>query len=590
MANFRSRREIERLNKLAEGGEAAIYDYSLDSVLKLFHAKVNLSIKGKKIRFFITVQNRLPKNVIGPQEEATVSGNVVGYVMKKLVGAEDLHMLVKPKYLASMHLSNKDVLKIMTSFGLDLTKLHNMGIIVGDISDYNFQIIGLKNYFIDVDSYGVSGKFSPDAYTEMFTCPDSYKPDKTVEFSLENEYYNFAVLTFYILTRIHPFGGTYLPDKDMSTLERMRRRISVVGKYRKDIKIPKIIGSWKWMSPQLLDDFLQIFENGKKIDITPNLEDLLNNLEYCKVHDTWYYSKYNRCPLCDDKAQVKTAPKIVRVKPVPGAKGPQLVVVFSSSSNDCLYILSGNHYLNKNNQAVHIASGRKVSVPRGQKVDFSDDGKVAYVADTSEIKIYDANDKLMSTIERMPKTNYLVRDKVIYYVDKGDNFIKLEITARGNEPTYLGLCYKPLFEVSEDGRVFVASMYPKRMRVHTDSYDFDVDYTGWVNEYAIKYDKVTHHWLFVYQLSNGKFRTIVFSKDKIKYDDDVISYSAMPLGNIDFCNNTIYDPDDGKIVGTNILKGTAKEFPCSVVDEASKLEFTGRGFKIYNQDAIYKYE
>ena len=64
----------------------------------------------------------------------------------------------------------------------------------------------------------------------------------------------------------------------------------------------------------------------------------------------------------------------------------------------------------------------------------------------------------------------------------------------------------------------------------------------------------------------------------------------MPLGNIDFCNNTIYDPDDGKIVGTNILKGTAKEFPCSVVDEASKLEFTGRGFKIYNQDAIYKFE
>ena len=321
-----------------------------------------------------------------------------------------------------------------------------------------------------------------------------------------------------------------------------------------------------------------------------NLEDLLNNLEYCKVHDTWYYSKYNRCPLCDDKAQVKTAPKIVRVKPVPGAKGPQLVVVFSSGSNDCLYILSGNHYLNKNNQAVHITSGRKVSVPRGQKVDFSDDGKVAYVADSSEIKIYDANDKLMSTIERMPKTNYLVRDKVIYYVDKGDNFIKLEITARGNEPTYLGLCYKPLFEVAEDGRVFVASMYPKRMRIHTDSYDFDVDYNCWVNEYAIKYDKVTHHWLFVYQLSNGKFRTIVFSKDEIKYDDDVISYSAMPLGNIDFCNNTIYDPDDGKIVGTNILKGTAKEFPCSVVDEASKLEFTGRGFKIYNQDAIYKFE
>ena len=83
---------------------------------------------------------------------------------------------------------------------------------------------------------------------------------------------------------------------------------------------------------------------------------------------------------------------------------------------------------------------------------------------------------------------------------------------------------------------------------------------------------------------------MVFSKDKIKYDDDVITYNAIPLSNIDFANNTIYDPDNGRIVGTNIVKGTTKEFICSVVDESSKLEFTGRGFRIYNQDAIYKYE
>ena len=287
MANFRSRREIERLNKLAEGGEAAIYDYSLDDVIKLFHQKVNLSVKEQKVKFFISVHNQLPPNVIAPEEEVTIRNQLVGYVMKKLVGAEDLHMLVKPKYLASMHLSNKDVLEIMTQFGIDLSKLHKKGILVGDISDYNFQIIGKKNYFIDVDSYGVSGKFLPDAYTEMFTCPDSYRCDNTVEFSLENENYNFAVLTFYVLTRIHPFGGTYLPEKKMSILERMKKKISVIGKYGKDIKIPKIVGSWKWMSPQLQDDFLQIFENGKKIDITPDLEDCLNNLEYCKVHDTW---------------------------------------------------------------------------------------------------------------------------------------------------------------------------------------------------------------------------------------------------------------------------------------------------------------
>ena len=590
MANFRSRREIERLNKLAEGGEAAIYDYSLDDVIKLFHQKVNLSVKEQKVKFFISVHNQLPPNVIAPEEEVTIRNQLVGYVMKKLVGAEDLHMLVKPKYLASMHLSNKDVLEIMTQFGIDLSKLHKKGILVGDISDYNFQIIGKKNYFIDVDSYGVSGKFLPDAYTEMFTCPDSYRCDNTVEFSLENENYNFAVLTFYVLTRIHPFGGTYLPEKKMSILERMKKKISVIGKYGKDIKIPKIVGSWKWMSPQLQDDFLQIFENGKKIDITPDLEDCLNNLEYCKVHDTWYYSKFSQCPLCNESAQVKAAPVVVKTTPTLGTKVPQLTAVFSAQEKDCLYILSAIHYLNKNNQAVHIASDRKFDVPRGSKVDFSNDGKVVYLVKNGSIEIYDGNGAHMSTFESMPKTNYIVKDKTIYYVDRGGNFIKMNITARGNEPTYVEQVYKPLFEVAEDGRVFIVSLYPKRMRIHTDDYNFDVDYRGWINEYAIKYDKVTHHWLFVYQLPNGKYRTMVFRKDKIKYDDVVITYNAIPLSNIDFANNTIYDPDNGRIVGTNILKGVAKEFVCSVVDESSKLEFTGRGFRIYNQDAIYKYE
>ena len=66
-------------------------------------------------------------------------------------------------------------------------------------------------------------------------------------------------------------------------------------------------------------------------------------------------------------------------------------------------------------------------------------------------------------------------------------------------------------------------------------------------------------------------------------------YNAQPLSNIDFHNNTIYDPADWKIVGTNLLKNTAKEFECSVVDESSKLEFTGRGFKIYNKNNIYNY-
>lgn len=583
--NFTSRSRVESLNKLAEGGEATIYEYDSKRVIKVFKPNVDLVRKKEKVNYFISIKDQLPKNVIGPEEVVTVQGKFVGYAMRKLVDVEDLHMLTKPKYLTAAHLSNQDVLQIITDLGKDLGKLHSTGIIVGDVSDYNFQINGKCDYFIDVDSWGIEGKYTPDAYTELFTCPDSYSSSGSINFSMENENYNFAILAFNMLTRIHPFGGTYLPDKNLSTIERMKRKISIVGKYKGDIKIPKIIGSWKWMSPQLEKDFLEIFEQGKKIDITTDLQELLKNMKYCSIHDIYYYSKFNECPLCNENAKVKTAPIVAKVTQT--ANGPQITVIFAGV--DCAYVLSNVHYLNRSNEAVHFETGRKFVVERGKRVDFSNDGKVVFVIDDDSIQVYDENNQVTATIERMHKSNYLVKDRNLYYVDKGNNLVRLSITKSGNMPNYLGQVYNPFFEESDDGKVFIVSMYPKTAIITTPDYTFKVDYNGRINEYAIKYDRVTQKWLFVYQLSNGKYRTIVFNKNCIEYDDNVIMYNAQPLGNIDFYNNTIYDPADGKIIGTNIVKNTAKEFNCSVVDESSRLQFTGRGFKIYNKNNIYNY-
>lgn len=583
--NFSSLGQIQALKKITDGGEASIYEYDPKTVLKIFKSKVDLSKKESKVKYLISVRSKLPKNVIAPDDIVTINGKFVGYSMRKLNGAEDLHMLTKTKYLTTQNLSNQDVLQIMTSIGLDLNKLHSIGVLVGDVSDYNFQMNGKCNYFIDVDSWGIQRKYNPDAYTELFTCPDSYMPDGSIKFSGENENYNFAVLTFNMLTRIHPFGGTYLADKNLSTLQRMKKKISVLGKYKKDIKIPKIIGSWKWMSPKLEQDFIDIFENGKKIDITPDLQELLKNMKYCSVHDIYYYSKYTECPICNENANVKTAPVIAKVTQT--ANGPKLTIIFSGT--DCAYVLSELHYINKNNEVVHFTTGRKHKLARGNRIDFSEDGKFMFVVSDDLIEVYNDKDTVIASIERMHKSNYLVKDNYLYYIDRGNNLVKAGITNNGILPVYLGQVYNPIFDVSDNGKPFIVSLYPKKAIIKTSDYNFEVKYSGRIKEYAIKHDTATGKWLFVYQRSNGKYRTMVFNKNKIEYDDDIINYNAQTLGNIDFHNNTIYDPDDGKIVGTNLFKNIAKEFPCSVVDENSKLKFTGRGFKIYNKNNIYNY-
>lgn len=583
--NFTSKARIESLKKLTSGGEATIYEYDSKRVLKIYHAKVDLAKKEEKVRYFISIKNKLPQNVIGPEEIVTVQNKFVGYAMKKIVDAEDLHMLTKPKFLASNKFTNKDVLKIVTDFGKDLEELHKEGIIVGDISDYNFQISGKSNYFIDVDSWGVDGKFTPDAYSELFTCPDSYNPSGFIKFSKENENYNFAVLAFNILSRIHPFGGTYLPDSNLSTSERMKKKLSILGKHKKDIKIPKIIGSWKWISPELEKDFVEIFEQGKRHDITPKLLELLQNMKYCSVHDIYYYGNYNECPLCNENANVKAAPVITKVTQT--ANGPQLTVIFIGS--DCAYILSDNHYLNKNGEAVHFESGRRYPIACVKRVEFSSDGNLVYVFDDETINVYDENNNLVSTIERLYKSNYLVRDKEIYFVDRGSRLVKIIVTKHGNMPKFLGQVYNPLFEISSDGKAFIVSTYPKNMIITTPDYNFEVKYSGKIREYTIKYDVKTGKWLFIYQLSNGKYRTMIFNKNVIEYDNNNIIYNSATLSNIDFYNNTIYDAADGKIIGTNVFKNAVKEFSCSIVDENSKLQFIGKGFKITNKSEIYNY-
>ncbi len=582
--NFLSRSRIDSLNKLAEGGEATIYELDDKRVIKVFKGNVDIKKKEIKVKYFISIRNQFPRNVIGPEEEVTVNGKFAGYSMKKIVDVEDFHMMIKPKFLTRAKLTNQDVLQIVTNLGTDLGKLHAAGIIIGDISDYNFQISGKNEYLIDVDSWGIKGKYAPDAYTEFFTCPDSYNSDGTIKFSFENEDYNFAVLAFYMLARIHPFGGTYLPDKNMSQIKRMKERISIVGKYKKDIKIPKIISSWKWISPKLEQDFIEIFEQGKRFDITPDLQELLKNMKHCSTHNIYYYSKYSECPICNEHAQVKPEPIIAKV--VQTVHGPEVTIIFTKS--DCAFILSNVHYLNTNGEFVHLKSGRKVRANGGKKVEFSEDGEFIYVIDNDSIAVYDGENKCIAKIECMYKSNYVVRDKDLYYVDKGNNLIKVTVSKSGIMPKYLRQVYNPLIEAVEN-KVLTVSTYPKTAIITTPDYNFEVKYAGKINEYAIKYDKKTNKWLFVYQLSNGKYRTMLFNKKQIEYDDDNISYNAETLSNIDFYNNTVYDPADGRIIGININKNIAKEFECCVVDESSKLEFTGKGFKIYNKNNIYRY-
>lgn len=579
MAIELTRAKIRALTQMAEGGEAIIYEYPGDRVLKLFKDGVNIANKEQKVHRLI--KGRLPQEVVGPLDSVLVNRRFVGYVMQKVKEAEIIHQYSKNRYITLIGFSNRDVLEVVTAMGKSLDILHGIDVVIGDISDYNALVKGKGIVLIDSDSWGI-GHLPPDAFTPTFTAPECYQNDQVSRLSKESDLFSYAVLAFKTLARIHPFNGTLKRDESMSTVDRIRNGISILGK--EDITIPKMVPSWEWMSPDLKAIFLDIFEKGKRVNVYELLEDQLQHSKLCSVHNIYYYSKFSECPICSGKAKLITAPKLVRVDTTGGIA---VVVVFEAA--DLKVLLNKRCYLNQGNEMVHIGTKRKVTFSKGTRVDFTEDGRFAFIADDDTVQIINSRGNQKGVLERRYKTSCLVRGQDLYYVDRANWLTKLSVSDKGHRPTSILQVYNPLYTVADGGEIFTVSLYPKRAIITANNHTFQVDYTGKVQEYAMKYDKATKRWLFVYQLLNGKYRTMVFGNGKIEYDSDMLMYNAQPLSGICFANSTIYDPGSGKITGTNYLKNRAAEFACAVVDESSMLEFDNDQFTIVTDQKIYRF-
>ena len=576
-----SRSDLKRLGSpLTEGGEARIFRYK-GKLLKIFKNTIDKSRKEKKVETFIQYQSKLGSQTYGPFGRLMIENVFHGYIMNEVKGdGDNLHQLVIKTFLRKNNYTNKDVLEIITFIAVYLQKYHQLGIIIGDISDYNIMLEGKKPAFIDVDSWGIKGKFSPDAYTEMYTDPKSYQKNGNVHFSVNSDMYSFAVLAFYMLARVHPFEGIYQEDPDMSTLDRMKKKISVLGSHQ---VLTKKIFNWNWMSPQLKKAFLDIFEHEQYIDITDLLKENLANLKYCSIHDIWYYSKYTECPICNESARVITAP----IKVHQNAKDmPKVTLKFEGA--DVKIIINATHYVSKKNEVVHIPTGRRMQLSeKAKRIDFSENGKYAFVSNQQSITVFNENDVVIGVLDIMYRMPYAVIENDLYYVNELGNLERAEMRRSGISSQTIKNAYHPIFAVGSNGETCVVSRYPKRAIIATKDFNFQIKYTGSINEYAIKFDEFTGSWLFIYKMSNGKFRTMIFKRDEIRYDSDVIRYEAETLSNIAFSHNMIYDPSDEKIIAINPVANRMKEIPCREVSENSKLDFIGNGFRIINEEKIF---
>ena len=165
--------QLENNAVIGVGGEATVFKLGSDAV------KVYLvpdDQRGKKLIQMLTKASSLPQAVVAPQHLVYDDKGkaIVGFTMRLLdTQYVEVRELTKKKYRTQTSITAKDVARLFLHIGETLQRIHQTGMVVGDLNDLNIMFRDESALFIDVDSFQFD-KYPCPVGTEAFTDPVLY--------------------------------------------------------------------------------------------------------------------------------------------------------------------------------------------------------------------------------------------------------------------------------------------------------------------------------------------------------------------------------------------------------------------------------
>jgi hypothetical protein len=267
---------------------------------------------------------QFPGNVVSPIDLVFDSGGqkIIGFTMRLLpANLEPLASLSSKRFRAQSGISAKKVLELFLSIYQTVGKIHQNGFVIGDFNGFNELFSKKEIWFIDVDSYQF-GPYPCPVGTELYMDPDLYGLDlsKKPSFGPENDWYSYAVLLFYSLLLVHPYGGMH-PKVKLLT-QRAKQRITVLDQ---GVIYPKIGFSPEILTDQIGQVFWQYFKKGWRGVFPENeLESYLDSLMECPSCHLFYPHLRRSCPFC-------TVRNLMIIKLATSVKGCQAERVMETS-------------------------------------------------------------------------------------------------------------------------------------------------------------------------------------------------------------------------------------------------------------------
>lgn len=218
---------------LGKGGQGSVYDVAghPDVVAKIFHQPAS-SEQAQKLTLMTGLAN--PQVLkIASWPTATLHargphGPVLGFVMPRIAGYEEIHHLHGPKSrLAAFPQADwRFLIHVASNASRAMANLHQIGVVMGDVNDRNVLVSqrGLVQ-LIDCDSFQVS------TGGRVFLCPvgvGTHTPpelqgkalDQTLR-SPNHDAFGLAVLIFQLLFMgRHPYSGRFLGRGEQPSIEK----------------------------------------------------------------------------------------------------------------------------------------------------------------------------------------------------------------------------------------------------------------------------------------------------------------------------------------------------------------------------------
>jgi serine/threonine protein kinase len=190
-------------NYFASGGEGVLFNYKQYYLIKVFKDIIDEDKLTKEKKIDILIKHKengyLPDGVICPTDKVNINGCFQGYMMKKVNNSKQLNEIDKISFIKK--------LKILSSLGKTVKKLHELDIVIGDLTPKNILVDNnYQQYIIDSDSWGVNN-MTPDSYTYKFLDPiiiNNKEIFKQKLLSKESDLYAYTLIAYMILTDYYP--------------------------------------------------------------------------------------------------------------------------------------------------------------------------------------------------------------------------------------------------------------------------------------------------------------------------------------------------------------------------------------------------